>query len=652
MSDLSITQSSNESESAFSGYPVAGGGFHCFAMTWQAFEMPRPGCVWTHSLIISDTDLAHIRSLSDIISLFRRPTLNTDYQIYSMPLEIRNNGKKQPPPPREIIDLLLSTYYGSNKKGIVQIDVSTKLAERSLLAFSSQQWPKLRRKFSFYLGYEGKKNSDFEIFIQLGRNMSQSILQSSTANTHFQGSTDWITLAAIDILEANPESSLRTFLRSFGSDFEDVRQAFIPLVRIFIVLFHESPSATVVLKEMAAHFANEADAKRLKSETFAKNGQFAIQIGGEPSILKSIVAMDEANCLPKDIANVETRSEDLAISHWNDALPLAIASTHLKSESAHAFLSGFAAALATVESRQNTAPVDLILELIEIRPSLLELNGIWNRPESEQMVLGQKLANMRISGESFANVVALLLKNRSWSVLVYLARQYRDAVLLGILVHLRASENDGIWLPSTIWDSLYSASELIIYLGKSGRLSPQGLLIASAILDPRSPDVLQLDSTIWLSAIQENHKFQDSQNETRSKVFLLSIALKKNDFASKYLISHTFGNVYESARLNILSDSIWVYLDPLLPWLFFSWDRCDKLIRGTTDLIVRQRWPLADFIATFQSPEQLQRALGALQNSRKGWKYAKYLCKSTGHEAIQMSPVQADMMKRFCSKIT
>src|SRR4051812_36584795 len=34
------------------GYPLSESGMYAFARTWAAPEMSRPGCVWTHTLII------------------------------------------------------------------------------------------------------------------------------------------------------------------------------------------------------------------------------------------------------------------------------------------------------------------------------------------------------------------------------------------------------------------------------------------------------------------------------------------------------------------------------------------------------------------------------------------------------------------------
>src|SRR5882672_629479 len=52
MSDLSGSNVVNGFEEYVTGYPLAALGFYALAKTWYAAEMPRPGCVWTHTLFI------------------------------------------------------------------------------------------------------------------------------------------------------------------------------------------------------------------------------------------------------------------------------------------------------------------------------------------------------------------------------------------------------------------------------------------------------------------------------------------------------------------------------------------------------------------------------------------------------------------------
>lgn len=57
-------------------YPLIESGFYIVAKTWYADEMKRPGCVWTHSLLIPINVLSQISDFRIFINLFRRPDSN------------------------------------------------------------------------------------------------------------------------------------------------------------------------------------------------------------------------------------------------------------------------------------------------------------------------------------------------------------------------------------------------------------------------------------------------------------------------------------------------------------------------------------------------------------------------------------------------
>ena len=57
LSDMSGQSMEPGFESYFTGYPLEGEGFYAFAKTWHAAEMPRSGCVWTHTLLLPFSEL-------------------------------------------------------------------------------------------------------------------------------------------------------------------------------------------------------------------------------------------------------------------------------------------------------------------------------------------------------------------------------------------------------------------------------------------------------------------------------------------------------------------------------------------------------------------------------------------------------------------
>src|SRR5450631_120749 len=75
MSDLSGSRVADGFLEYITGYMLPSRGYYAIAKTWYATEMKRPGCVWTHTLLIPKLSIRGIRNAEPLLSLFVRPKL-------------------------------------------------------------------------------------------------------------------------------------------------------------------------------------------------------------------------------------------------------------------------------------------------------------------------------------------------------------------------------------------------------------------------------------------------------------------------------------------------------------------------------------------------------------------------------------------------
>ena len=87
LSDISGPGARLDDDGYLTGYPLAESGYFALGRTWLAPEMPRPGCVWTHTLLIDFTDLAALDTLTGLLDLFRRPLAASVTSAYSNPVD-------------------------------------------------------------------------------------------------------------------------------------------------------------------------------------------------------------------------------------------------------------------------------------------------------------------------------------------------------------------------------------------------------------------------------------------------------------------------------------------------------------------------------------------------------------------------------------
>ena len=149
LSDLAPGTIFGSSEGYWTGLPIASLGRYVLMRTWPAPEMSRPGCVWTHALLLEPLLLEVISDLSILQSLFLRPEKPTDRARYRTKVDVSAHlaspiAKRQK---SSVLTSLLSALYGTHTSSI-EIQQPGEL-DAPLFNVWSQQWPRLRRNFRF-----------------------------------------------------------------------------------------------------------------------------------------------------------------------------------------------------------------------------------------------------------------------------------------------------------------------------------------------------------------------------------------------------------------------------------------------------------------------------------------------------------------------
>jgi len=161
MSDLSGSGVVSGFEQYITGYPLDSISAYALAMTWYAPEMPRPGCVWTHTLAIPVPLLATISSLISLTNFFKRPARNLPQDQYAETLSFNDDSMHTNSPKRDLksnakvqFATIFSAYYGSSSRfrPVVLVARDSDEFADAIFALWSQQWPALRQNFAFCTG--------------------------------------------------------------------------------------------------------------------------------------------------------------------------------------------------------------------------------------------------------------------------------------------------------------------------------------------------------------------------------------------------------------------------------------------------------------------------------------------------------------------
>lgn len=282
LTDLSGPNPPSKLDSYLSGYPLLDLGYYAFSKTWIAREMPRAGCVWTHTIFVELSDLGTINHTAALQALFQRPTGNFDKGRYEVPIivdsindfEIRSLGIDF-----EICKKIISALYGRPDQKVFVAYRELDAADIALKIWT-QQWPRLRRNFRFCtasLSDRSLTGHNFDLQFLSEFDSSARIWASRLGALVDQESVDpvcedhdWVK-CAVDDLAIGPDSNLRKFFKRFGADIEGDRKHFRPLSSIYLAdLAHPGDhlSATRIIDVLRGNFPSPSVAKTLKSYLF------------------------------------------------------------------------------------------------------------------------------------------------------------------------------------------------------------------------------------------------------------------------------------------------------------------------------------------------------------------------------------------------
>ena len=388
-SDLAPGVSLDPSESYLSGVALPESRLYALIKTWAAPEMQRPGCVWSHVLLLSRQFLSTQVDLAVLVKLFSRPANYQRNNGFSKPLAVGRRDRASPPV-SEIVEQALLACYND-----VLLDSSRKFSmdrERAILAVWSQQWPRLRSAFSF------RSVASSSLFPgQTIRLEPERKLQSSQE-------TPWLPVALEDAVSISV-TPLRRFLWRYGKDIDPALRPFTDLVEIFILIDGGKASysaATEVLKRFGA-----GQALTLKQDILGLSGS-------RGALVKSVSAADLLRLMAShDINDIGVADRDLlglfqdidevvlvdvisALGEINGAL----------GERYHAIFEALLPSFTQAVLVSEAVPEWMVFNVLAERSDLIE-TGVLQRLNSQRLV---DMLDLDLTDESLHRILRQLLQ--------------------------------------------------------------------------------------------------------------------------------------------------------------------------------------------------------------------------------------------------
>ena len=574
MSDLSGPGVKPSPSGYLTGYPLEKSGKYVLARTWAAPEMPRPGCVWTHSLIIEKADLARILSAQTLLDAFSRPA---DIGALSSPYGAPVPVSAQPKPNRiertERAEFLLHALYSFPTRQVV-IEAGDPLEdERVATAIWMQQWPRLRRSFGFCtlsgMDRSGKGVAlDLQFVPEKDRQLRAKFPDALIAD---QGSASDALRPLLADLAEPALSTLREFLRRIGGDVDGGRRAMLPLCELHVSLLESHPPDLASAVTALAALDGEGRRQARPVRSLVARQAMKVPAGQIDDVVFEFLL--ETLAQSSDREEQAEISDKLGIELWRRS-PHRF---HSELASAGPLSDAAAHALAKMESEQIVLGLqnngDIAVDIAKRRPDILMHAAFWRIPDVDN-----GLAECISDHDAGPAARALLAAGRIGPAASIISRADPAALV-------RALESDEAdpramlgWLKALCRDRNKTAA--VLATGQVTRIATI-VAVARQIHPDDVPNAYGEDP--WVVALRSASGSLDRSDEDFLAAFLLARALGWESRSQAELLRYSYIRVYKAFQERRFSHEAESLASWRLNWsIWFTWDSCSRLRETVT----------------------------------------------------------------------
>lgn len=620
LSDMSGPAMQPGFDEYFTGYPLPGSDFFVFAKTWYAPEMQRPGCVWTHSLLLSREQLAHA-AVAALVAKFRRPQQDS-VDIAAAAIELEEglapgnvDGFAEPTTSAALVGAVL----GQTRPVIVTVANAVQL-ERAILRLW-ELWP----RFSFCTGALMPRSV-------AGALMDLQAVPRAVPSSQFRRSAgaalvlDLRSPAPVDawvevFLERSDrgESTFRSWLDAAAG--ANASRGVVPgLVPIFGAWHAPGSSARTALASVVNAKALDVGVRsRLVGMVFER-GSSEGGAAARRGLLQDLAGHQAGDLTPIAPALEEQTRQLFQDSRTEGvALVLALLGGAL-TEVGERVLRGAVLLLAPADLESfSDALAPYLPTIVGANPQLAASPVFWSRVGNKSGEVLSQLGGINLSEDERAAIVdSIIASGREVSVDALIRLGGKAAVFRG----LSAIASGQLQL-SWPWRSALGGQRdtVLEWLESLSAPSHADLELGSRFISPKYAQGRL--AKVWKTGAVSSSAFP-----SRVAAFGLTLALWEGNLSSP-LFAASFQPTYDAAGNSRLEHDEWEWVREYAPASSYwrDWDRCERLARAMARLLEKQNASLATVFAIVHSRSAIKKVVDVLDDERDKRPYLKSLRK-------------------------
>ena len=513
-SDLLPGLNSTRSDGYLTGLPLPAAKVYALMRTWLAPEMPRPGCVWTHVILINFSNMARFENLGVLASLFIRPDIPHGFSAYNSTLTVGDRELNAPvvalPEPNRALGVLRSLYE-PKATDILFGDGAD--FETTILSVWSQQWPRLRRAFSFrtvgLLNEPARHHFDLRLVQAIDfRNRPETEIIEPWEK------------AAIDDLLGGFSFGFRRFLWRYGSDMRRGRERFRFLSQLFLTtgqqLVLKGKGLTDVLDEVVRELPDINDGRLLKDDLLScGESLYSLLPEADPvDVLNYVTEKGDLKALPQPPPAIFGAMQNLWSQRAGQILEIAERAEKKQSSYAEELLDRLS------EIAEPESFLGLAQEFPNVRERLVRANpALLNSPDVIRLSVHELTELLPLISEDHDLVARVL--NRfvyfdSVAAVTFFTKRHLDLTRDRVFAALLKDEDvPKVWTAAIREESHTLVADL---LARASSTRALGILVNWIGLNVA--DGLLVSTTQWAEAVRNAHDDVDGPARQRLLAYL------------------------------------------------------------------------------------------------------------------------------------
>lgn len=578
-------------------YPLSNGEKYAFAKTWYADEMERPGCVWTHTLIVDLKDMDRNFDFRVLNDYFRRPQKD-EYDFYQHKIEINNFETRYSNVVFSMFDdtsllVLYLLLLGNNKNLFIYMDKDQR-AYVALCFYLLQYLPlDILKWISMSTGSVSRRKLGSEDFsIQFTDNITNISLSNAPWNGKIAKENFTNGLLYIFEQSKRENDTFPSLIRLFREDIKDEKEklfAFAMLMKELDTALNEKVGGKEyanVLSLLEEYFPKQNEGTRLKSNFLSE--KISSLYGTEEDYLFQIASLKNDSFLYPEETQFESRLMELNKDNhasYIDLITKIAALAHPNDTACKALLY----AINNMEEQELLNLIDKewekLLPFLSSNDRFFE-SGMWLKVSNDKfntifLLFSQKLFDKFIYWDGLLNKAidaeALVGEDVSKKII----EKAKDAV--SIIFEAANSGSYHFVSPFLLQACLLKKQDIFIWMNSQETINERVERFLLYKIEPNDYDLKSNSSSVWKAFLN-----QDNENKNIDfYIYLYILAHNWHDVIAIEMLKHSFYHIYIALSKNQLDEKYWNRISCFTSISYFidKWDKCKILSRGLIDYL-------------------------------------------------------------------